>query len=113
VKINVSHDQKVFVEGVELADTFWSKLSGFMFRKSPHVPGFVFESTSSIHSNFMFFTLDLAFLDKESRVIKIIRGMKPWRFTWFYPKTRYVLEVPTGVLPLTLKVGDKLELIHV
>lgn len=113
MKIDVTLDQKTIVEGVLLADTFWTKLSGFMFRKSPHVPGFVFEGASSIHTNFMCFTLDLAFIDRESRVIKIVRGMKPWRFTWFYPKTRFVLEVPAGVLPPDLKVGDKLELKHV
>jgi uncharacterized membrane protein (UPF0127 family) len=53
----------------------------------------------------MFFDLDMVFLTKDNQVIKILRGVKPWRHTWFYRKTRKVLEVPAGKIPLDLKEG--------
>lgn len=113
MKMAVAFKGEQFVKGITLADTFWLKLSGYMFRHRPHVPGFLFETSGGIHTFFMLFPLDLVFLDKENRVIKVIRNLKPWRHTWFYPKTKRVLELPLGILPSSIVEGDTLEVQHV
>lgn len=113
MRVNVSYNGKVFISDVLIADDFWSKLSGYMFRGKPHVPAIMFEPAKSIHTNFMRFNLDLVFLTKDNEVIKIIRDMKPWRFTAYYFNSTRTLEMPVGHLPSDLKVGDKVEVTNV
>lgn len=113
MKIHVGHNGKRFIENVVVADSFWLKLTGYMFRSEPHVPGILFSPCNSIQTTFMKFPLDLAFLDKNNRVVKVTRHIKPWRFTPFYFKASTTLEVPAGVLPSSLKEGDVLEVTYV
>ncbi|HXH32267.1 MAG TPA: DUF192 domain-containing protein [Bacteriovoracaceae bacterium] len=111
MKVNISHKGKVISTDVSVADNFWSRLSGYMFKKEPHVSGILFEPASAMQTTFMFFELDIVFLTKDNRVIKILRNVKPWRHTWFYSNTRKALEVPSGNIPLDLQVGDVLEIL--
>lgn len=117
MKVNVAYNGNVFVKDVEVADNFWLKLCGYMFRGTPHVQGLMFTSGlikwSSIHTNFMKFNLDLVFLNKENKVVKVVRDIKPWRATNFYFGVHRTLELPVGHLPQELKEGDILEVIHV
>lgn len=113
MKVNVSYNGKVFAQNVIVAQSFWLKLTGYMFRSSPHVPGIMFSPCNSIQTTFMRFDLDLVFLTKKNEVVKIIRNIKPWRFTAFYFKASKTLELPLGLLPSDLKVGDVLEVTNV
>lgn len=108
MKASVRYKDKVIIENALLADNFWLKLTGYMFRGVPHVPGILFE-TNSIQTTFMKFNLDLVFIDKHKRVVKIIRNIKPWRFTAFYFKAKWTLELPVGHIPDELQPGDILE----
>jgi uncharacterized membrane protein (UPF0127 family) len=110
VKVSITHKGKIISADVSVADNFWTRLSGYMFRQVPHVPGILFEPENAMQTTFMFFDLDIVFLTKENRVIKILRNVKPWRHTWFYPKTRKALEMPAGNLPSDLREGDILEI---
>lgn len=113
MSITVAFKGKTFITGVRPATDFWTKLSGYMFRSSPHVPGLLFEPCNSIQTTFMRFDLDLVFLTKDNKVVKILRNVKPWRFTLFYFRARRTLEVPAGVIPAELREGDVLEVSHV
>ncbi len=103
------HD-KLLVSKVRVADNFWMRLSGYMFRSQPHVPGILFESSGSIQTTFMSFKLDVIFLTKENSISKIHRNVKPWRIVFAAAKSKKVLEVPTGHLPSDLKIGDVLQI---
>ena len=111
MKVNISLNGTLIAENISMADNFWTRLSGYMFRKTPHVPGILFEPASAMQTTFMFFELDIVFLTKENRVIKVLRNVKPWRHTWFYAKTRKALEMPAGELFSGLKPGDVLEIV--
>lgn len=111
--INILFNGQVVVSNVSLADNFWTRLSGYMFRSSPHLPGILFEPAPGIHTFFMSFPIDVVFMDKANRVIKIYRGMRPWRHTWFHFNSTRVLEVPAGQIPGTLREGDVLEVQNV
>ena len=66
---------------------------------------------SSIHTFFMRFPIDVVFVDKGSRVVKIAESVKPWRFLLGGKGAHAVLELPSGALASTdLKVGDHLDL---
>ncbi len=68
---------------------------------------------TSIHSFFMRFVFDAAFLDKQNRVLHCIHRMKPWRLSKLVPSAAGVLELPAGKLDATgTRVGDILEFLE-
>lgn len=113
MKVEIIYKGKVVASDIVLANNFSSRLMGYMFRKTPHCPGLLFEPCNAIHTCFMRFPLDLVFLSKDNEVIKVIRSILPWRHTWFYFKARRTLEVPAGMIPSELKEGDMLEVKYV
>lgn len=111
--INVTYKGQTVVTNVSLADNFWTRLCGYMFRDTPHLPGILFEPAPGIHTFFMNFPIDVVFMDKSNKIIKIYRHLKPWRHTWFHFNSTRVLEVPAGQIPSELKEGDVLEVLNV
>ena len=41
----------------------------------------------------MRYNIDVVFLDKQMRIVRIIRNIKPWRMTWIYFKSHQVIEM--------------------
>lgn len=111
--IQIEYKGKVIASNVSLADNFWTRLCGYMFRTQPHLPGILFEPAPSIHTFFMFFSIDVIFMDRANRILKIYRNMSPWRHTWFYFNSRRVLELPAGTFPVDIREGEVLEVSHV
>ena len=63
----------------------------------------------AIHTFFMRFDIDVLFLDRKKRVVKVVRRLRPWRiaFSW---RGRSVLELPAGTMEETgTAPGDVLE----
>jgi len=66
---------------------------------------------NSIHSIGMKFEFDAIFLDKNLRVVHLMREMKPWRISKLVFAAHSVLEVPAGLIARTAtEVGDTLEM---
>jgi uncharacterized membrane protein (UPF0127 family) len=64
----------------------------------------------AIHCFFMHFPIDVAFLDRELRVVQVRRAVKPWRIAVCL-KAYSVMEFPEGVIDATATVpGDKIVL---
>ncbi len=104
---------KLVSEEVYLADSFFYRLMGLMFKPKEKAISILIKPTQSIHTCFMKFNIDVIFLDKTNTVIKIIRKMKPWRVTAFYMNATQVLEMPAGHLPVEISVGEQLEFLYV
>jgi len=111
--IDIFYNNKLIVSKVKIADNFWSRFTGYMFRTTPHVPAILFKPAISIHTFFLNFPLDIVFMDHEFRILKIYKNLSPWRHTWFYFNSKNTLELPTGVLPFEIKEGDLLEVRYV
>jgi uncharacterized membrane protein (UPF0127 family) len=111
--IQVEYKGIIIASNVSLADNFWDRLAGYMFRRHPHTPGILFSPAPSIHTYFMNFNLDVIFMDGDFTILKIYRDMKPWRHTRFIFNAKKTLELPAGVLPPEIKEGDALEVRHV
>lgn len=108
--VKISYNQKLLSEKIRVADNMVSRLIGLMFRKAPlNSDGLLLEPCNSIHTFFMRYPLDVVFLDRGNRIVKIIRHLSPWRMTWIYFRARKTLELPAGKLPHELKEGDVLE----
>jgi uncharacterized membrane protein (UPF0127 family) len=96
------------IKKARLCTSVFSQGFGFMLHKKPDyalVFAFSKERLVPITMFLVFFKLDLLFLDKNKKVVEIVRGLKP--FTGYTPKAKaqYVVELPVGVLGKT-EVGD-------
>lgn len=86
-------------------------MKGLMFSKLHEREGLLFvfphERNVDIHMLFVFFPLDILWLDGKGRVVSLVRKAKP--FTLFVKGKRagYLLEVRGGVAD-RLRVGDNL-----
>lgn len=88
------------------------RIKGLMFSEElPDCDGLLIVPCNSIHTFFMRYPLDIIFLDKNFKVIKIIYDLSPWRMTWMYLRSHQVLEMKAGTLSKNLSPGETLEAI--
>lgn len=113
MKLQVSHNGQIISRNISMADSFYTKLMGFMFCPRPSDDTGILFKTNSIQTHFMRFNLDVVFLSSSYQVVKVIRSLKPWRMTRFYFKAKYTLELPDGLLPASVTEGEILEVTHV
>lgn len=96
------------VSQVVYAESLSARLRGLLGRTAlPEDTGMLIQPCRSIHMWFMRFPIDAAFLDKELRVLKIVRHLRPWQMAFAPPQTQCVLETAAGVLA-GLQPGDQL-----
>jgi uncharacterized membrane protein (UPF0127 family) len=78
----------------KVARTFFERAKGLIGTKSL-MPGegLLILRCNSIHTFFMSFPIDAAFLDRNDNVVKVVRNIHPWRlFVWGGVRARQVLE---------------------
>lgn len=104
------NSELILCRDFKIASSFFDRLIGLMFsKKMKDFDGLLIKHCQSIHTFFMFYSIDVVFLDSKYRVIKIIHQLKPWRLTWFYWRASQVLELPGNTVGESLQVGDYLE----
>lgn len=102
--------QSTVAEEVEPASTTWKRFVGLMGREPlPGGHAMLLEPCSSIHMFFMKFALDVVFLDGEDRVVRIVRGLAPWRIASARGSSK-VVEMTAGALCEDISEGDELQL---
>lgn len=82
------------ISDVEICENEWSKARGLMFSKKKNLL-FFFDKPQRVtfHNFFVFFPIDLIFLDEEMRVVEIKEDFKPFRIYKPKNKAKYVLEL--------------------
>lgn len=82
----------------EVARSLPARMRGLMWRrKLPAGEGMLILKCNAIHTCFMRFAIDAVFLDGDDRVVKVVRGIRPWRlFVWGGWRARKVLETASG-----------------
>ena len=95
----------------KMADSFFLRLLGLMFRKSiGKNEALIFKSAPSIHTFFMRFPIDIVFLDKNMKVIRICENLSPWRAVFCFGSAFTVELPPHRVLERPLNIGDILQI---
>jgi uncharacterized membrane protein (UPF0127 family) len=90
----------VLAERLSLADNTWTRFVGLMGRGAlPPGEGLWIEPCNSIHMFFMRFAIDAVFLDRQNRVKRVLRTLKPWRVSPIVFGARTVVELPAGSVP--------------
>ena len=101
----------VLAHRVERAATPLARVRGLLGR-GPLQEGqaLLIKPCASIHTFFMRFAIDAAFLSGDLRVVRAISTLKPWRATRLYSRAAMVVELPAGTLVRTgTREGDVLE----
>ena len=78
----------------EVAETFAERAKGLIGRKSlAPGTGMLMTKCNCIHTFVMRFPIDATFLDREGKVVKVVRNIPPWRpWIWGGFKSVSVLE---------------------
>jgi len=93
---------------VEIADSFGARLKGLIGRRDLE-GAILIRPARSVHTVGMRFPIDVAYCDKEMRVLSTLT-MRPLRLGWPRPKARAVVEARAGAFERWgLEAGDTLE----
>ena len=91
------------------ANNFFKHFKGLMLKKDFEFALLFYDlRSSSIHTHFMRFDIDVYFLDKNRIIFEKVT-LKPWKFYKPKKQATYILETKKNCLKL--KIGDKLEFI--
>ena len=103
----------VLAEQAGVARSWWARGKGLLGRRGlPEGGGLVINPCSSIHTWFMAFPIDVAFVAADGRVVRTAHALRPWRFGPFARQVRYVVELPAGALVRSgTHADDYLELV--
>src|SRR5262245_4408940 len=100
---------------VKIAANFRDRAIGLLGRRElGDDAGMLFDPGGSIHTLWMQMTIDVAFLDRDLRVLKISGAVPPWRMRFAPRGTHYTLELASGRLAAcNLRVGEQLRMSQV
>lgn len=82
-----------------MADSILSRMKGLLGRPGLNKgEALILDPCNSIHTFFMRFTIDVLFVDKQGKVIKACKNIKPYRITPIYLKSSFAVELPAGAI---------------
>lgn len=88
------------VDSISLAYSVWRRFWGLMGRPPPgNGRGLFLAPCASIHTLFMRFDLDLIFVSRDLRVVRVVTSVKPWRMALGGKSAWGVLELQAGWFP--------------
>lgn len=107
---------ETLAEDVEMMNSFWSRFRGLMFRrKFEEGEALLFEFPRPrkfrIHTFFVFFPIDLIYLDRGWEIVDVKSDLTPWSTYNPGVKGKFLVELPAGVVDqVDVDIGDELEL---
>lgn len=94
---------------IKEASDFLSRLAGLTGKRSmPPGSALVLMPCKSVHTFFMRFNVDVVFLDKGGRVLRVIDDLPPSRISPVVRGSRKVVELPGGTVKDRVRAGDVL-----
>jgi uncharacterized protein len=92
-----------------VARTPLRRMKGLLGRRAlSREEGLLLQPAGSVHTWFMRFPIDVVFLDRELRVLRVVEALRPWRVA-AARGAKAVLELPAGAAARArLREGDVL-----
>jgi uncharacterized membrane protein (UPF0127 family) len=98
---------EVIVPRLVVATTFWRRFRGLLFRRGLTAgEALLLAPCGSIHTCWMRFAIDVAWLDVHGIVLSVTQGVRPWRVAYGPRDTKIAVETAAGTL--NLNVGEVL-----
>ena len=103
-------NNQLIIEKTRIASSFFSRFKGLMLEtKQDYALIFVLEKETiigaSIHMMFVFFPIDIIYLNKDKKVIKIMKRILPFTLFITPVKCKYIIELKNSK---TLQLNDKI-----
>lgn len=109
---NLSRKTKIAIDA-KICESALSKAVGLMFSREQNkvlVFKFNHEKIVPLHMLFVFYSIDVLFLNEERAVVELKENFKPFTFCTPKKKVMYVVELPqSSIKKLKAEVGDKIE----
>lgn len=87
----------------------FARMRGLLGRATlPAGEGILLRPAGSVHTFFMRFPIDVVFCDRDLRIVKVVRGLKPWRMAAALG-AKVTIELAVGAAT-GLEPGDRLQL---
>ncbi|NOT64354.1 MAG: DUF192 domain-containing protein [Acidobacteria bacterium] len=101
-------------ERLEIANTAWTRLCGLMFRRAlAQGHALWIRPCNGVHTFWMRFAIDVVYLDREMRIVKLIENLRPFRLTMPQRAARSVIELPAHTIVQTgIQLGDQLRAVR-
>ncbi|MBD8069120.1 DUF192 domain-containing protein [Bacillus sp. PS06] len=111
MKLQTGEKSKEIPIQVKEYHTFFKRFKGLMFRVEPiENEGIWIKPCNSIHMFFMFFSIDVVFLNEEMRIIALKENVKPWTLIFPIKHATSVIEFPQGTISsYSFAVGDTIQ----
>jgi uncharacterized membrane protein (UPF0127 family) len=99
----------VVIDRLAMATAFVPRLVGLLGRRGlPPDQGLLFPDCKSIHMFMMLFAIDVIYVDRDMKVVKLVPNLKPWRLSACLSAWG-VIEAAAGLLERKdVRVGDRL-----
>ena len=99
---------------VRVASRFLPRLRGLLarppLRTEPVVEALLITRCPSVHTLFMRYAIDVAYLDTGGAVVRCVDRLVPWRASFGGRRAAYALELPAGSLArLGIRPGHRLD----
>ena len=100
----------VVADRVVEARSFWTRFRGLMLKASlPRGEGLLIRPSSSVHTLFMRFPIDVVFIGRDGVVVKVSPSVRPYRATGVMRPGVSALELPAGAAAeARVEPGDRL-----
>ena len=102
---------KVLAHNKKVLRTVLAKAKGLMFTRKLEDTGYIFvfskDQIMDLHMFFVFFPIDVVFLNKSKKVIELKQNFLPFSIYISKKKARYFIELPKGSIQRTkTQLGD-------
>ncbi|MBN2454703.1 DUF192 domain-containing protein [Candidatus Woesearchaeota archaeon] len=108
--------KRLLASSSKICSSFFSRSRGLMFsskiKDKAYVLAFPEEERVDLHMFFVFFPIDVLFVDKRKKVVEIKKGFQPFTTYSARKKARYVIELPEGAAGNS-RIGDRIEFFDV
>jgi len=101
----------ILAKKYKICRSIFSKSLGLMLSTKPKTLIFIFkkEKINPLHMLFVFYPIDVLFLDKNKIVVEIKENFQPFTFHTPSKKSKYILELPKDTIKKSkTEIGDKI-----
>jgi uncharacterized membrane protein (UPF0127 family) len=94
---------------LRVANGFWARLRGLMWSNGPNLgEAMLLRHCASVHTCFLFEPLDVAYLDNDGIVVRLVPKLLPWRVSCCRTAA-HTLELQRGAIAaFGLSVGQRI-----
>lgn len=110
MQIRLAESGELLAERAREATSHWARFRGLMLQRTlPPGEALIIRPCGSIHMMFMRFPIDAVFFDRDLRVTRVARGVRPWIGMALGGRgAKGVIELPKGAAA-AIQPGQHLE----